>query len=70
MPLRSSAIVRIDVLTTVWSSAERNIPAMRPTTTRVIWRFVMMGFAEMGMEAFMLKIALFEGREYRMGHGH
>jgi hypothetical protein len=29
-----------------------------------------MGFAEMGVEAFMLKIALFEGRECRMCHGH
>jgi hypothetical protein len=30
----------------------------------------MMGFAEMGAEAFMLKIALFKGRECRMDHGH
>jgi len=34
-PCRSSEIVRIDVATMVWSSAARNMPAMRPT--RMTW---------------------------------
>src|SRR3954468_22576409 len=40
-PSRSSAMVRIDVPTTVWLSDDRNIAAIRPTMTNMIWRCVM-----------------------------
>src|SRR5690242_12141685 len=39
-PCRSSAIVRIEVLTMVWSSAARNIPSIRPLRIVMIWRCV------------------------------
>jgi hypothetical protein len=51
-------MVRIDVLTTVWSSADRNIPAISPAITSMIWRFVMTGLADAGDTAFMQKLAL------------
>ena len=41
--LRESLIVRIAVPTTVWSRAERNMPAIRPKITKRIWRWVMIG---------------------------
>jgi hypothetical protein len=37
-PLRSSAMVRIAVATTVWSSAARNMPSIRPTRMVTICR--------------------------------
>ena len=43
-PCRSSPIVRIAVPTTVWSSADRNMPAMRPKMTNRICRCDMIGF--------------------------
>ncbi len=39
-PLRSSEIVRIAVLTMVWSRAPRNIPIIRPTRIVRIWAWV------------------------------
>ncbi len=39
-PLRSSAIVRMAVETTVWSSAARNIPIIRPMRIITICRWV------------------------------
>src|ERR687883_442174 len=39
-PLRSSAMVRIEVATIVWSRAARNIPDMRPARMMTIWRWV------------------------------
>src|SRR6185437_10906604 len=40
-PCRSSPMVRMAVPTTVWSRAERNMPAMRPKITKRIWRWLM-----------------------------
>src|ERR687884_1079666 len=39
-PLRSSAMVRIDVATIVWSRAARNIPDISPARMMTIWRWV------------------------------
>src|SRR4051794_6551823 len=39
-PLRSSAIVRIDVLTIVWSRAPRNMPSISPDRIVRICRWV------------------------------
>src|SRR6478735_9390185 len=39
-PFRSSAMVRIDVLTIVWSRAPRNMPIIRPTRIVRIWACV------------------------------
>ena len=39
-PFRSSAIVHIAVPTTLWSRADRNIPAIRPNKTNVICLWV------------------------------
>ena len=39
-PLRSSAIVRIDVLTIVWSSEARNMPSISPERIVRTWAWV------------------------------
>ena len=39
-PSRSSAMVRIDVLTMVWSSAPRNIPSSSPVRIVRTWAWV------------------------------
>ncbi len=37
-PLRSSAIVRIEVATIVWSSAAKNMPNIKPDKMVATWR--------------------------------
>src|SRR5882757_5959876 len=47
-PSRSSAIVRMDVLTMVWSSEARNIPAISPARMVRICRWLSSGFRSAG----------------------
>ncbi|GAA0423649.1 hypothetical protein GCM10009543_18380 [Leifsonia naganoensis] len=51
-------MVRMAVPTTVWSRAERNMPAMRPKITKRICRCDMIGWGAAGAAGAVLDIEL------------
>ncbi|AGW42500.1 hemolysin [Leifsonia xyli subsp. cynodontis DSM 46306] len=65
-PCRSSPMVRMAVSTTVWSRAEKNMPAMSPKITKRICRWVMIGLgAALAVGAWLDMGPRVESRESR-----